>query len=106
MARYYPAYTGPWTRSSFNGWDVSGSVRVFRHVGIEGDFGGLWGPTYGCTTCVFDEKNTIRTYMRGPASARTYEDWVCMGTPCSERRMLRAPLVWGAAEKPDSSRYY
>jgi len=63
---YYPAYSGPWALSSFNGLDTSVSVKLMRHAEIEGDFGGLWGPTYGCGNCDYEEKQTIRTYLGGP----------------------------------------
>jgi hypothetical protein len=61
---YYPAYTGPWTRSTFNGWEASGAFRLMPHLGVEGDFGGSYGP---CNVgCAFAYKDRIRTYMGGP----------------------------------------
>jgi hypothetical protein len=61
---YYPAYTGPWTRSSFNGWEASAAVRLVPHLGVEGDFGGSYGP---CNDgCGYAYKDSIRTYMGGP----------------------------------------
>jgi len=61
---YYPAYMGPWTLSSFNGWEGSAAVKLIPHLGVEGDFGGVWGPpSNSCGSC---PRNTIRTYMGGP----------------------------------------
>jgi len=60
---YYPAYTGPWTLSSFNGWEASAAYRLIPHLGVEGDFGGVWGPAVSYCSCPRDR---IRTYMGGP----------------------------------------
>jgi hypothetical protein len=68
---YYPAYTGPWTLSSFNGWDGSGSVKLIRHVEIEGDFGRLSGPSYG-PGGGYSTKETIRTYAGGPRISTSF----------------------------------
>ena len=61
---YYNAYTGPWTLSSFQGWDGSGSVKLTRHIEIEGDFGSSYRPSYGLAA--YSTSDTIRTYMGGP----------------------------------------
>ncbi len=59
---YYPAYTGPWTQASFNGWEASAAFKVVPHLSTEGDFGGLYGPA-GNSCCPRDR---IQTYMGGP----------------------------------------
>jgi hypothetical protein len=59
---YYPAYTGPWTLSSFNGWEASAAFKLIPHLAAEGDFGGLYGPQ-GNDCCPRDR---IQTYMGGP----------------------------------------
>ena len=59
---YYPAYSGPWTLSSFNGWETSIAVKLIPHLGMEGDFGGLYGPQF--SNCC--PRDRIRTYMGGP----------------------------------------
>jgi hypothetical protein len=61
---YYPAYQGPWTLSSFNGWETSAAVKLIPHLGAEADFGGVYGPqSSNCTSC---PRDSIRTYMGGP----------------------------------------
>lgn len=57
---------GPWTLSNFNGWEASTAVKLIPHVGVEGDFGGLYGPTYCVETCALGSRDRIRTYMGGP----------------------------------------
>jgi len=60
---YYPAYTGPWTLSTFNGWETSATVRLIPHLAAEADFGGLYGAQSSNCPCPRDR---IRTYMGGP----------------------------------------
>lgn len=60
---YYPAYTGPWTLSSFNGWEASAAYKLFPHLGVEADFGGSYGPQSPGCPCPRDR---IQTYMGGP----------------------------------------
>lgn len=58
---YYPAYTGPWTLSSFNGWEASAAFKIIPHLAAEADFGGLYGPSgNGCCP-----RDRIQTYMGG-----------------------------------------
>jgi hypothetical protein len=64
---YYPAYTGPWTLSSFNGWETSAAFKIIPHLAAEADFGGLYGAqSSNCSSC---SRDTIRTYMGGPRVA-------------------------------------
>jgi len=67
---YYPANSGPWTLASFQGWDGSGSVKVIRHIEIEGDFGGSYRPPYGLPA--YSNSDAIRTYMGGPRVSTTF----------------------------------
>ena len=60
---FYPAYTGPWTLSSFNGWEASATVKLIPHLGAEADFGGLYGAQSSNCSCPRDR---IQTYMGGP----------------------------------------
>ena len=59
---YYPAYEGPWTLSSFNGWEASAAFKLIPHLAVEGDFGGLYGPP-GNSCC---PRDGIQTFMGGP----------------------------------------
>jgi hypothetical protein len=59
---YYPAYQGPWTLSSFNGWEASAAFKLIPHLAAEADFGGLYGPA-GNSCCPRDK---IQTYLGGP----------------------------------------
>jgi hypothetical protein len=69
---YYPAYTGPWTLSSFNGWEASAAFKLVPHLAAEADFGGLYGPPgNGCCP-----RDRIQTYMGGPrvsANSRRFD---------------------------------
>jgi hypothetical protein len=35
-------YSGPWTRTGFNGWDASAAFKLAPHIGLEGDFSGAY----------------------------------------------------------------
>src|SRR5580693_7578082 len=59
---YYPAYAGPWTLVSFNGWETSAAFQLIPHLAAEADVEGLFGPS-GSSCC---PRNTIQTYMGGP----------------------------------------
>lgn len=59
---YYPAYQGPWTLSSFNGWEASAAFKLIPHLAAEADVDGLYGPS-GNACCPRDR---IQTYMGGP----------------------------------------
>jgi hypothetical protein len=56
----YPAYSGPWTSQSFQGFETSADVRILPHLAAEADFSFAKGPTSGFN----GEK--MRTYMGGP----------------------------------------
>lgn len=70
---YYPAYTGPWTLSSFNGWEAAAAFKLIQHLAAEGDFGGFYGPPgYGCCP----QRDGILTFMGGPrvtANSRKFD---------------------------------
>jgi hypothetical protein len=65
---YYPAYQGPWTLSSFNGWEAAAAFKLIPHLAAEADFGGLYGPA-GNNCCPRDR---IQTYMGGPRVSAHY----------------------------------
>jgi hypothetical protein len=60
---YYPAYTGPWTRSTFNGWEASGAFRLMPPLGSRGGLRRLIRPLQR-GLCF--RLPGIRTYMGGP----------------------------------------
>jgi hypothetical protein len=65
---YYPAYSGPWTLSSFNGWEASAAFKIIPHLAAEADVDGLYGPS-GNSCCPRDR---IQTYMGGPRVNANY----------------------------------
>ena len=68
---YYPAYTGPWALSSFNGWETSATIKLVPHLAAEADFGGLYGTQSSSCSCPRDR---IQTFMGGPrASANLHK---------------------------------
>lgn len=52
----YPAYTGPWTRVSFNGWEGSAAFHLLPHLAGEGEISRERSGNYP----------TLWTYMGGP----------------------------------------
>jgi hypothetical protein len=65
---YYPAYSGPWTLSSFNGWEASAAFKLIPHLAVEADVDGLYGPS-GNSCCPRDR---IQIYMGGPRVNANY----------------------------------
>jgi hypothetical protein len=65
---YYPPYGGPWTLSSFNGWEASAAFKLIPHLAAEADVDGLYGPS-GNSCC---PRNRIQTYMGGPRVSAKY----------------------------------
>ena len=54
-------YSGPWTRTGFNGWDASAAFKLAPHIGLEGDFSGAY-TSYTTASYYY----SLRTYMAGP----------------------------------------
>jgi hypothetical protein len=69
------------SRGNFNGWDASLGVRVFRFIGIAGDFSGLYGSQqYAALACFFGRfcdsgvshaRGSVYTFLGGPRLALT-----------------------------------
>jgi hypothetical protein len=52
----YPAYIGPWTSVSFNGWETSGAFAILPHLSAEADIASESSGNYP----------KLWTYMGGP----------------------------------------
>ncbi len=63
----FQIYSGPWTRTGFNGWDASAAFKLAPHVGLEGDFSGAY-TSYSSASYSYN----LRTYMAGPRVAANY----------------------------------